>query len=159
MDRRTLFAGLAAALAADAAAKAEPPGNVAEAFAAALNAHDIEAFAALFADDYVNHQTSAAVKPASGVPPKQSTKAYFAARLTGLPDLHVTADPVVVAGEWVAANFTYTGTHTGTYFGIPPSGRKIVFNSCDILQVRGGLIAAHWGAADIAGLLVQLKGG
>jgi SnoaL-like polyketide cyclase len=41
---------------------------------------------------------------------------------------------------------------------VPPSGRPIAFNSCDILMLRGGLIAAHWGAADIAGLLVQLKG-
>jgi steroid delta-isomerase-like uncharacterized protein len=160
MDRRTMLAGLAAALATDAGAQAAPPGNVAEAFAAALTAHDIEAFAALFADDYAQHQSSAAAKPpAAGVSAKQATKAYFAARLAGLPDLRVTADPVVVAGDWVAANFTYTGTHAGTYFGVPPSGRTITFTSCDILQVRGGLIAAHWGAADIAGLLVQLKGG
>jgi predicted ester cyclase len=159
MDRRTMFAGLAAALATDAAARAAPPGNVAEAFAAALNAHDIEAFAALFADDYANHQTSAAARRAPGLPDKQATKAYFAARLAALPDLRVVADPVVVAGDWVAANFVYSGTHTGAYFGVAPSGRAISFNSCDILHVRNGLIAAHWGAADIAGLLVQLKGG
>jgi steroid delta-isomerase-like uncharacterized protein len=158
MERRTLFAGLAAALAADVGAEAAPSGNVAEGFVAALNAHDIEAFAALFADDYVNHQTSAAVKPVAGMPAKQATKAYFAARLAALPDLRVAADTVVVAGDWVAANFIYAGTHTGAYFGIPPSGRAIAFNSCDILRLRGGLIAEHWGAADIAGLLVQLKG-
>jgi steroid delta-isomerase-like uncharacterized protein len=161
MDRRTLFAGVAAALAADATAQAAPAGNVAEAFAAALNAHDIEAFAALFADDYVNHQTSAAAKPPPpGVPAKQGTKAYFAARLAALPDLRVTADPVVATGEWVCANFTYAGTHTGAaYFGVPASGRPIRFNSCEILRVRDGKIAEHWGAADIAGLLAQLKGG
>jgi predicted ester cyclase len=160
MDRRTMFAGLAAALAADAGAQAAPQGNVAEAFAAALNAHDIEAFSALFADDYVNHQTSAAANPPpAGTPARQGTKAYFAARLAALPDLRVTADPVVVAGEWIAANFTYAGTHTGAaYFGIAPSGRAITFNSCDILRVRDGKIAEHWGAADIAGLRVQLKG-
>jgi len=161
MDRRTLFAGLAVALATDAGAQAAPPGNVAEAFAAALTAHDIEAFAALFADDYAQHQSSAAARPPpAGLPAKQATKIFFAARLAALPDLSVTADPVVVAGDWVAANFTYAGTHTGAaYFGVPPSGRAIRFTSCDILQVRGGLVAAHWGAADIAGLLVQLKGG
>jgi hypothetical protein len=30
------------------------------AFAKTLNAHDIDAFAALFTDEYVNHQVSAA---------------------------------------------------------------------------------------------------
>ena len=159
MDRRALIAGLTAALAAPSVAEAAG-GNVAEAFAAALNAHDIDAFAALFAEDYEQHQTSAAAPPpAAGVSAKLATKAYFAARLAALPDLHVTADPVVVAGDWVAANFVYEGTHTGAaYFGVPPGGRAIRFNSCDILQVRAGLIAAHWGAGDVAGLVKQLKG-
>lgn len=158
MDRRTLIAGLSAALATPALAQAAQ-GNVAEAFAAALNAHDIEAFAALFAEDYAQHQTSAAAPPPpAGISAKQATKAYFAARLTALPDLKVTAGPVVAAGDFVAANFVYEGTHSAAYFGVPPSGRAIRFNSCDILQVRDGLIVAHWGAADIAGLLKQLHG-
>ena len=160
MDRRSLFAGLAAAVATDTGARAAPAGNIAEAFAATLTAHDIEAFAALFADDYTQHQTSAAARPPpAGMTAKQATTAYFAARLAGLPDLRVTAEPVVVAGNWIAANFTYTGTHAGTYFGVPPSGRTITFTSCDILRVRDTLIAEHWGAADVAGLLAQLKGG
>jgi predicted ester cyclase len=161
MQRRILFTGLTGLLATPLAATAAPAGNAAERFAAALNAHDIEAFAALFAEDYEQHQSSAAARPPpAGLSAKAATKAYFAARLAALPDLSVVADPVVAAGDWVAANFTYAGTHSGApYFGVPPSGRAIRFSSCDILFTRGGLIAAHWGAADIAGLLVQLKGG
>jgi len=159
MDRRSLLAGLTLTLATQGAARAGAPGNVAEAFAAALSAHDMAEFAALFADDYVQHQSSAAAPQlAAGVSAKQATMAYFAARLTALPDLQVTADPVVVAGDMVAANFVYTGTHKAPYFGVPPSGRQITFNSCDILAVRQGLIAVHWGAADVAGLLKQLHG-
>jgi hypothetical protein len=161
MDRRTLFAGLAASLTTGGTALAASPGNVAEAFAATLTAHDIDAFAALFADDYAQHQASAAAKPPPpGLSPKLATKAFFAARLAALPDLRVAADPVVAAGDWVAANFLYSGTHTGAdYLGVKASGRPIAFTSCDILQLRGGLIAAHWGMGDLAGLLVQLKGG
>lgn len=159
MDRRALLAGLAATAALPGAARAAA-GNVAEGFAAALTAHDLAALASLFAEDYAQHQSSAAapVQPAAGKSAKQGTLDYFAARLAALPDLQVTADPVVAAGDWVAANFTYTGTHQAAYFGVPPSGKRITFNSCDIFLVRGGLIAAHWGAADIAGLLKQLHG-
>jgi steroid delta-isomerase-like uncharacterized protein len=158
MDRRSLLAGLTIAAAMPGAGRAAA-GNVAEAFAAALNAHDLIRFAALFADDYAQHQTSAAVPaPAAVKSAKQATLDYFAARLTALPDLHVTADPIVDAGDMVAANFTYTGTHQASYFGVPPTGRRVTFNSCDILAVRDGKIAAHWGAADIAGLLKQLRG-
>jgi steroid delta-isomerase-like uncharacterized protein len=158
MDRRSLFAGLLLTTALPRAAGAGAPGNIAQAFAAALSAHDLKEFAALFAD-YAQHQSSAAVPaPPAGLSAKQVTLNYFAARLAALPDLQVTADPVVVTDSMVAANFTYTGTHQATYFGVPPSGRRITFNSCDILAVRQGLIAAHWGAADIAGLLKQLHG-
>jgi predicted ester cyclase len=157
MDRRAAIMTLAAATGAPLLARAA--GNPAQAFAAALNAHDLDAFAALFAEDYAQHQTSAAapLKPPPGVSAKQNTVNYFAARLAALPDLQVVADPVVAAGDMLAANFTYSGTHRGAYFGIAPTGRRVVFNSCDIFQLRGGLIAAHWGAADIAGLLAQLR--
>ncbi len=50
MDRRTSIVMLAALAGLPAAAAAA--GNVAEAFAAALSAHDLKAFAALFAEDY-----------------------------------------------------------------------------------------------------------
>jgi steroid delta-isomerase-like uncharacterized protein len=159
MERRSLLAGMTLAVAAAGAARAGAPGNMAQAFAAALSSHDLNEFAALFADDYVQHQTSAAVQPqTAGLSAKQATLNYFAARLAALPDLQVTADPVVVADDMVAANFTYTGTHKAPYFGIPPSGKRVTFNSCDIFGMRQGLIAAHWGAADIAGLLKQLRG-
>jgi steroid delta-isomerase-like uncharacterized protein len=161
MRRRDLAGALAlaAALPAGAWAAGTTPREMAERFAATLTAHDIDGFAALFAEDYQNHQTSAAAPPPpAGLTNKQATVGYFAARLAALPDLAVTADPIVASQDRVAANFTYTGTHRGTYFGVPASGRRISFTSCDILFVGGGLFTAHWGAADIAGLLAQLRG-
>src|SRR6476469_658035 len=53
-----------------------------EKFAATLSAHDLTAFAALFSDNYVNHQLSAAAPPPpQGKSPKQGTVAVFTARL------------------------------------------------------------------------------
>jgi predicted ester cyclase len=161
MRRRHLAGVIALAAAAPRLVKAEiaSPQRLAELFARTLSAHDIAGFAALFAEDYQQHQTSAASPPPPvGLSAKQATVAYFAARLAALPDLVVTADPVVAGTETVAANFTYSGTHRAPYFGIAPTGRRITFTSCDIFAVRDGLIAAHWGAADIAGLLRQLQG-
>src|ERR1700704_5606013 len=94
MDRRTILAGLAGGIAAaaplPAPAQDRTPRLVAEQFAASLSAHDIDAFAALFDDGYVNHQLSAAPPPpASGLAPKQATIGFFAARLKGIPDLAV----------------------------------------------------------------------
>jgi steroid delta-isomerase-like uncharacterized protein len=159
MDRRMLITGAAAAgsaLAVPAAAQ-EDARSVVDRFAATLNAHDIAAFAALFADDYVNHQVSAAAPPPAGKTPKQGSVDFFAARLAGMPDLRVAVEASVVAADKAAASFVYTGTHGGTYFGIAATGRPLRFTSCDIFLVRGGRIAEHWGMGDIAGVLAQLR--
>ena len=162
MQRRQ-FLSSAALVAATAAipnaAEAEDAGAVVERFAAALSAHDMAAFADLFAEDYVNHQRSAAAPaPPAGKSPKQATLAFFQARLTGVPDLRVSIETSLAAGDKAAASFVYEGAHGGVYFGVGPTGRPLRFTSCDIFRVRDGRIAEHWGMGDIAGVLAQLKG-
>jgi steroid delta-isomerase-like uncharacterized protein len=162
MQRRQFLssAALVAAVAAiPDAAEAEDAGAVVERFAAALSAHDMAAFADLFAEDYVNHQRSAAAPaPPAGKSPKQATLAFFQARLTGVPDLRVSIETSLAAGDKAAASFVYEGAHGGVYYGVAPTGRPMRFTSCDIFRVRDGRIAEHWGMGDIAGVLAQLKG-
>ena len=162
MDRRlfiatastTTFAFAVPAIAQESGAKSLP-----EHFAATLSAHDISSFAALFADDYVNHQVSAAAPPPPpDKTPKQATVAFFAARLAGIPDLQVAVEATVASDDMVAASFVYTGTHRGNLFGVAPTGRPLRFTSCDIFRVKNGKCAEHWGMGDIAGVLTQLRG-
>jgi len=71
MRRRTLIAGAALIGAAPFVARAAD-GSIAERFAQTLSAHDLDAFAALFAEGYVNHQASAAAPPPPpGVKPRR----------------------------------------------------------------------------------------
>src|SRR5262245_38122188 len=109
MDRRGVVTGLlgAAILIPEVArAEARTPGQLAEAFAATLSAHDMDGFAALFAEDYVNHQVSAAApSPPPGTPPKQATVGFFSARLKGLPDMKVSIEALVAADDRFAASF------------------------------------------------------
>jgi steroid delta-isomerase-like uncharacterized protein len=132
--------------------------SVVERFAATLTAHDLEAFAALFADDYVNHQLSAAAPPPAGTPSKPATINFFAARLKGLPDLKVSIQASLADADKVAASFLYEGTQQGPLYGVAPTGKRLSFTSCDIFRLSDGKIAEHWGMGDIAGVLAQLKG-
>ena len=164
MDRRNMMRGLAIAgagfsvMTPSLAAPDPRVKTLAEQFAGTLSAHDINAFAALFADDFVNHQrTAAAPAPPAGTRPKDATAAYFASRLKGMPDLAVSIEAMVVNADMFAASFVYEGTHQGVYFGIAPTGKKLRFTSCDIFRVADGKIAEHWGMGDIAGTLAQLK--
>lgn len=162
-DRRSVLAlmGVGAALSVPgvAAASVASPRELASQFAATLSAHNIDAFAALFAEDYINHQQSAAAPPpAAGVTPKQGSVALFAARLKGIPDLKVAIEVLVATKDHVAASFVYSGTQQGVLFGVPPTGKSLRFTSCDIFRVARGKIAEHWGMGDIAGVLAQIKG-
>src|ERR1700749_99805 len=163
MYRRSVLAGLCgAALVMPELARADDvrtPAQLGEAFAASLSAHDMDAFAALFADDYVNHQASAAAPPPPpGAPHKQLTVDFFTARLHGLPDLKVSIERMVATDDQVAASFVYEGTQQGVLLGIPPTGKNMRLTSCDIFRIANGKIAEHWGMGDIAGQLAEMKG-
>ncbi|PLZ01797.1 hypothetical protein CY652_14095 [Burkholderia sp. WAC0059] len=165
MDRRHWIAtglkasALAAALPLPAASVFAQEGpDVATRFAATLSAHDLDAFAALFSPDYVNHQFSAASRPPAGMTAKTATVSLFRARLAGMPDLTVTVEKSLVTTDGCAASFIYEGTHTAPYMGVAPTGRHLRFSSCDIFRVDDGRIVEHWGMGDIAGLMAQLKG-
>jgi steroid delta-isomerase-like uncharacterized protein len=161
MNRRIVLTGLfGAAVAAPHLVRAatRSPRELAEAFAATLSAHDMDGFAALFAEDYVNHQVSAAApSPPAGMSGRQATVGFFAARLKGLPDLKVTIEAMVATDDKFAASFVYEGTQQGTLLGVAPTGKRMRFTSCDIFRIAGGRIAEHWGMGDIAGQLAQIK--
>jgi steroid delta-isomerase-like uncharacterized protein len=160
MDRRVFIAAAAASTGAFAiAAQGQDSGakSLPERFAATLSSHDMAAFAALFADDYVNHQVSAAAPaPPPNTSAKQATVGFFAARLTGIPDLKVEVEVTLASDDMVAASFIYTGTHRGVYFGVGPTGRALRFTSCDIFRVKNGQCTEHWGMGDQAGIFTQL---
>jgi len=161
MRRRTFIAGAALAGSAPLLERATNAAedSIVERFAATLSAHDIDAFASLFAEGYVNHQVSAASPPrAAGVKPKAATVTFFAARLKALPDLKVSIQTSLAEADKVAASFAYEGTHLGPYYGFEPTRKRIFFTSCDIFRVSGGQIVQHWGMGDIAGIVAQLKG-
>ncbi len=96
-------------------------------------------------------------KPSSTSGP-DAAAAYFRKRIDAFPDLTVASDVALVEGELIAANLVWSGTHQGDYLGLPATGRRVSFNSTDIMRVRGGLFIEHWGAADLYGLVAQLKG-
>jgi len=159
MQRRYFLTGavlIGGVAAIPGAAEAEAQ-NVVERFAAALGARDMKAFGELFADDYVNHQNSAAAPAPSGKSVKQATLDFFQNRVNAMSDLRVSIEASLASGDKAAASFLYEGTHDGQYFGFQPTGHALRFTSCDIFRVRDGRIAEHWGMGDIAGVIAQLK--
>jgi len=68
----------------------------------------------------------------------------------GIEDLFSAGDKVVV--RWRAS-----GTHTGTFAGVEPTGRYMELAGIDILRVQDGRIAEHWSQCDISGFIQRLR--
>ena len=59
-------------------------------------------------------------------------------------------------GDKVMTYKVFSGTHTGEFLGIPPTGRKVRFGVMDIVRIADGQFVEHWGMVDQLGLLTQL---
>ncbi len=157
MGTMTVLAAVAGTPSAQAATPARTSRKLLQAFLDTLSSHDLEGFRTLYVDSgYVNHQTLVTGVPSQASGP-EAVVAYFRKRIEAFPDLKVTSDMSLFEGDLISANLVWSGTHEGEYLGVPASHKRVVFNSTDIMKVRGGLFVEHWGAADLFGLIRQLK--
>lgn len=96
------------------------------------------------------------------MPGSQSTKGPEAVRSfaskfrEAIPDLHVSVDDIIAAGDKVVARVTWQGTQRGPLFGADPTGKSMRFMGIDIVRVEGGKFVEHWGQVDVVGALSQL---
>jgi steroid delta-isomerase-like uncharacterized protein len=76
--------------------------------------------------------------------------------LAGFPDYQAVIDDLIAEGDKVAARITMSGTHTGSFMGIPPTDKFISFTGMYIARIADGKIVEHWGEEDSVSLLQQL---
>jgi steroid delta-isomerase-like uncharacterized protein len=74
----------------------------------------------------------------------------------GFPDIQWTLEETIAEGDKVAARFTMRGTHQGAFFGVPPSGKKIVVQAMNFYRLSGGQFVEERGQPDLLGLLQQI---
>jgi steroid delta-isomerase-like uncharacterized protein len=116
------------------------------------NRGDVDVLDELLAPDYLNHSPGIP-NPRPG---PQDLKPIVVAMREGLPDLHYDILDMVAEPDRVAVFVRLTGTHTGSFFGIPPTGRKIDVRQMQIEWIREGRIAQHWRITDDLNLMRQL---
>lgn len=106
----------------------------------------------LLTPDYLNHSPGLP-NPRPG---PADLKPIVAAMRAGMPDLHYTILDLVVAEDKVAAYVRMTGTHTGVFFGLAPTGRSIDVRQMQVEWIRDGRICQHWRITDDLALMRQL---
>lgn len=106
----------------------------------------------LHAPDFVDHDA------AGRTPDNEGFKEGIASLYRAFPDLKAEVVDMVVDVEsgLVCVRWTATGTHTGIYLGVEPTGNRITFKGIEIVRIREGFITERWGEWDGIDLLVQL---
>ena len=98
----------------------------------------------------------------SPLPEQQPGSDGFIASLTAMraafPDLNAVATHLVAEGEFVAARLQVSATHSGDFFGIRATGRRIQYEEQVFVRFAGGRIVEHWAVADGLSILQQLDG-
>jgi predicted ester cyclase len=136
----------------------DKPSNqqVVERFVESLNRGDIDGAVAPFAEDAENFGYRAG---------HDGLRAILGDILTRFPDVKLTVDQWIVAGDWIVIRGTYSGTHRGIgrlpidggmLIGVPPTGRSFAVLHVHLFRVENGRIKEHWGGRDDIGMMRQL---
>jgi steroid delta-isomerase-like uncharacterized protein/4-oxalocrotonate tautomerase family enzyme len=121
-------------------------------FYEAVNSKQREVFYEIVHPDFVNHGGAAGdiVGPQALI---DSLNPFYEA----MPDWHVSEDFVVAQGDRVASRGTITGTHKGSFMGVPPTGKKVSWTGIIIYRLdEDGMIIERWQDFDRIGMLQQM---
>lgn len=123
-------------------------------FDSVWNKGDFSVLDTLIAPDADDHST------VGGVPKTEKGSASFRAIVSmfraAMPDIRLTIDDEVFAGDKVVHRWHLEGTDTGGVMGMPPSGKKLRFSGTTIVRMENGKIVERWANVDELGLLQQL---
>ena len=75
---------------------------------------------------------------------------------SGFPDIQWTLEEMIAEDDKVAARFTMRGTHQGSFFGVPPTGKTIAVQAMNFYRLAGGQFIEERGQPDLLGLLMQI---
>jgi predicted ester cyclase len=78
--------------------------------------------------------------------------------LTDFPDMHITIEDVVAAGDEVVVRLIWSGTQEDDLepWGAPATGRGTSYDLVAIYRIACGRLAEQWVAADYLRMLRQL---
>jgi predicted ester cyclase len=75
---------------------------------------------------------------------------------SALPDGHIEIEDLLAEGDKVATRFRLRGTNTGSFQGMPPTGKAVDITATGIFRVVDGRVADNWVNFDALGLMQQL---
>lgn len=116
-----------------------------------LNQGDFDGAGRLMWDDVVQHAPFPGQKPGLSGFQEMMREARVA-----FPDLRWSVEEQMTDGDRVLTRFEWTGTHSGSFLGIEPTGRQVTVWGMVIDRVVDGRIKETRFLMDTLGLMTQL---
>jgi steroid delta-isomerase-like uncharacterized protein len=104
-----------------------------------------------YAENILNHD------PVPGeAPGRAGIVALLKSVFEGFTEFRTTIEQQVAEADIAAHSWWQTFKHTGTYLGVPPTGKQVDVSGITIARIRGGRIVEQWESRDVVHLLQQL---
>ena len=103
-------------------------------FVEAYNERNFDAFDDLLAPNYFDHTNK--VGP-------EGLKQLMNMASKGFPDFHETIEDIIAEGDKVWVRITFSGTNTGEFMGIAPTGKKVTTEMVDIFRIANGKLVEY----------------
>jgi len=116
----------------------------------AVNGRNLALLDELIASDFVYHTDTQQIQ---GL---EVMKQVIEEEINGFPDLHVAIEDVIAEGYKVCIRLKETGTHTGKFRGLAPTGKKINYTAITIWRIVNSKVVEGWGVYDMLDFYKQL---
>ena len=117
-----------------------------------MNKGNLSNWDAMVDESYVMHLIGAP-QPSVGLEGGKQTKAQ---REAFSPDGQISIDELVAEGDIIAIHGKATGTHTGEYQGIQPTGKKFSREYAAFYRFKDGKLVEGWALHNLLGFYQQL---
>jgi steroid delta-isomerase-like uncharacterized protein len=87
---------------------------------------------------------------------REGLKEVLGMMRAAFPDIHWVVEEMVAEEDKVVTRFTWTGTHRGSFLGIPATGKSVSVKGVVIDQLAGGKMSASRMLMDSLGMMQQL---
>lgn len=125
--------------------------KLAKAALAAINTHDIDSYLKNLDDSFVGE--SEALGKVHG---RDGARQMVTTLLQAFPDLHIGVEQILASGNHVVTTAMLTGTHKGTFAGVPATNKKVHWHSCNVIEIKNGKAISSRIYADNVSLMRQL---
>jgi len=114
----------------------------------AANKRNLDLMNEIVAPDFIDHK-----RQLKGL---EALKQFAAMIFKSFSDFHETIEDIIAEGDKVWVRIKITGTHTGEFLGLAPTGKKFTETSVDIFRIVNGKLVEGWNVADELDFLKQL---